>query len=295
MRFFRLGLIFLLQVGISLNAWAILDLEVNESLPVYLKPSSKSKQISQLDRGDKVVISPKSYGSFRKVLIRYKGKRRGGYIPSRLIVKSRIEERLSKGQTLYGSRGYNKTVGIAFNLSQMYMQEKSFSTSATDTYDIAEFKSGQGYLNLTADWPLKPGRSFRFLFSLRSVKFAGEASLRGVVGATTHYDVSMERSFIGLGGEYRVFPNLGSSFWWGVGLEYDHSSEAKITIKGSNGFQQTSTEAAPAWVIGFVDIGWEVGLTQTLFFAPQFKFGMVLNNDPIVLDVEGSAGLVYRY
>lgn len=291
----------IVQIGVFLAvllpaslAWAILDLEVNERLPVYMKPRSSSKKISQLGRGDKVVVSPKKYGKYRKVLIRYKGKRRGGYIPSRLIVKSKIVRRKEPGEMRFGSHGYNKTVGISFNLAQMYMQEKSFSTSATDTYDIAEFKSAQGYLNVFGDFPIKPGRSVRAHIALRSVKFAGQASLRGVVGATTNYDVSMERTFIGFGGTYRMFPNMSSSFWWGPGLEYAHGDTATVTIKGSNGFQQTSEESASAWALAFVDCGWEIGVSQNMFLTPLFRFGAILNNDPIVLDLEASVGLIYR-
>lgn len=272
------------------SAHAILDLQVREDLVVYEKPSLQSRQVSQLSRGDKVVISPKSYGSFRKILIIYNGKRRGGYVVSSSIQRSVIVAR--EDERWIGQRVYfgHYSLGLSFVGSYMQQGARNFTTSSQDTYEISSLKSGSFFFSLFSDIPWNQKVMLKAYLSFRSAKFKGSADLKGATNSYRPAQVNLEQDFFGVGLLAKYYPTQISSFWYGGGIELAEKTSSKIVI--DDGIPLSSEDKDKSiFILALGVIGWDVALPGSLWLNPDLRLGIVANSDPQIYFFESFLSL----
>lgn len=302
MRVFR---IWLKSLSFLLLGWApaatakeILDLYVQEELPVYSKPTETATVISRLNRGDQVVVSPKFYGSFRKVLVTYKGRSIGGYVPGRLLVRSYVKSRADmakeKGERKrYGSR---YSLGLALVGSYLRQGESTFQLSDTLVYDTTAFQSFTTFFSVFLDKPLAATMGLRSYVSFRQTRFEGRVTERDSLSPTPMSPkTTRQQSLTGVGLVLRNYGRPNSNWWWGGGGELAMGN--KVTIKFDGIAVTPEEEEKPVFAILFGAIGGDVALpiSRSLYLVPDLRLGSVLSTKPITLYAETFLGIAYQF
>lgn len=280
---FMLFLCGLSQAGAKSKA--IYDLEVLEELPVHSEANLNSPIISRLNRGDKVVVSPKIYGSFRKVLITYRGKARGGFVPIAKIARSLIKERgatTSDGRKPYASE---YAVGLAAVVSYLRQGESTFQQTDGEIYDTTPLQSTTFFFSVFADIPIDSGWGLRTYVALRETNFSGTVSRRNDVFATKR-KVNRTQSLTGVGLIGKFYNSPGSGWWWGGGLEL--AMGKRITIKVDDVELPVEDTDKPFFAIAYGALGAYIPVPgfSSLFLAPDIRLGTIATTTPITLYVE---------
>lgn len=284
----------MLLAAVSLGtpqAWAILDIYVQDDLPVYDKPEAGSREVSRLTRGDRLVISPKIYGAYRKVLVTYGGKRQGGFIKisqiRRSYIKDRDEEELAK------QRIYNRDYGLGLSLIASHMRQdgRKFTTGAADTYDISPLTSTTFFFSIFSDVPWSNTMMLRPYLSFRSTKFKGEAELVGSINPLRPAQVTLEQSFLGIGVLAKMYDGPRDTFWWGGGIEVGSGDKSNLII--DDGIPLKVEGEKPLYVLLYGSIGWDVPAPGAFWLVPDLRLGIVPNNDPIILYLEAFVSVAY--
>ena len=288
-------LILLLVLGAATApAWAIYDLYVQDDMPVYQKPERGARQVSRLSRGDRVVISPKIYGAYRKVLVTYGGKRRGGYIRISQMRKSYIKDR--DEENLKGKRIYTRKYSLGLSVVGSYMRQgaRSFSTGAGDQYDISAFASTTFFFSLFSDIPWSRTMMLRPYLTFRSTKFKGEAELKGAINALRPAQVSLEQKFLGLGLMAKFYGAPRDSFWYGGGIELGNGTSSDLVIDDGIPLE-VEGEDKPFFALIYGAAGWDIPAPGAFWLAPDFRLGIVPNNDPMIMYLEVYLSLAYSF
>lgn len=270
---------------------AILDLEVFEDLPVYAKPNSRSVVISRLSRGDRVVVSPQIYGSFRKVLVTARGRPTAGYVPIRKIVRSQIRERgAEEGLGTYSSR---YSLGLAFVPAYMRQGESAFQLSDGSTYDTTVFSGTSYFFSLFMDMPISPRWGVRPYISFRETSLKGTTTRRDDPPGVAAKKITREQSLTGLGLVLKRYTSENSSWWWGGGAEIAVGS--KVAVKISSVPVPTSDEDKPFFLMGFLAMGADFSLMKSIYFVPDLRLGMIGTTQPMTIYAESFLGLAYLF
>ncbi|MCB0364767.1 MAG: hypothetical protein H6624_04690 [Bdellovibrionaceae bacterium] len=266
-------------------AWAILDLYVQDDLPVYEEPEKGARQVSRLTRGDRVVISSKIYGAYRKVLVTYGGKRRGGYVRISQLRRSYIKSR--EDVELEGKRIYSQDYALGLSLIGSYMRQgaRSFSTSSADQYDISAFASTTFFFSLFADIPWSKTMMLRPYLTFRSTKFKGEAELVGSINALRPAQVTLEQSFLGLGLMAKFYGVSTDSFWYGGGIELGNGTKSELVIDDGIPLKVDGDDK-PFFALLYGAIGWDIPAPGAMWLVPDIRLGVVPNNDPMIMYFE---------
>lgn len=285
---------FLLLIFTTEEARAVLDLQVHEELTVYEKPSVKSRKITNLNRGDKVVISPNTYGLFRKVLVSFEGQRRGGYILSSDISRSTISERIDGN--LIGKRIYtNKySLGLAFVGTYMQQGARNFSTSSQDVYEISSLESTTFFFSAFMDIPWSRKMMLRPYVSFRSTNFGGEAKLKGAISALRPAQLTIEQNFVGAGVLAKLYSDPLDLFWWGGGFEVSKGNQSKVVI--DDGIPLSVEDSGPSfYVLAYGALGWDIPAPGSIWIVPDLRLGLIPNSDPKILFLEAFLALSYSF
>lgn len=283
---------------VGLQAWGkerpVLDLQVLEELAVYADANLKSAVISRLNRGDMVVISPKIYGRFRKVLITYKGKPTGGYVLITQIKRSQIREREVEEEN--GRKPYKSdyAVGVAVVGSYLRQGESSFQLSDNTAYQTSVFMSTSFFMSIFADMPLNLRWSLRPYLTLRTTKFKGTAIQQNAAPGTTRKNVSREQSLTGVGLLAKRYSE-GGGWWWGGGAELAMGN--KVTVKVDGIEVPTSDEDKPFFLMGSVAAGGDIPIPgfKKLYLVPDVRLGLIGTTTPMTLFFESFIGVGYLW
>jgi len=286
--------IFLVMVASVMEpAWAILDLYVQDDLPVYEKPRRRSRQVSYLTRGDRVVISPKIYGRYRKVLITYEGKRRGGFIRisqmRRSYIKDRDKEKL-KNKKIYIGR---YSLGLNATGSYMHQGARSFNSNSQDTYDISSFDSMTFFFSIFSDIPSSKTMMLRPYLAFRSTKFEGKAKLRNA-NALKPVDIMLEQDFLSFGLMAKIYDSPRKSFWYGGGGELGNATESRLVIDNEIPLE-VQDEVKPFFTLLYGAVGWDIPAPNRFWLNPDFRLGVIVNKKPIIMYVDALISVSYSF
>ena len=275
MRFFLVWFVFLITIS-PLSSYAkrpVLELNVQENLEVLKKPRSGAKVISQLGKGDKVVISRKIYGKYRKVRVIYNGKKRGGYILAAKIIRSYIEERGRKG--LREKRIYvgNYGAGISSTFSYVTQAEREVTASGDTIYQISKFESSTMFVQVHVDIPISNSSSYRLYLNFRETDFTGTSKVKGI--NANPGKAALSQTFFGLGGQYKMYLRPLGLFWYGLGGELAFGSDVELRL--NNIIVETDKEDLPFFAILTGAIGWDVAVTQNFYIIPEIPVLQILS------------------
>lgn len=271
----------------------ILDLFVNESLIVLSEPKTGAKEITRLVPGDQVVISPKTYGKFRKVLVTYEGQSRGGFVLVADLKKSQIlprEELDAEQQPIYRKK-YELGGNLIFSMLQQ--GSSTFQMSDNTVYAVTELKSNSFYLAGFFDWDWGKHWSTRFSLSLRNTQFRGTADQQNA-SVPSPRAVERDQSFLGLGITLKRYTTDESKWWWGFGGEA--AMGTKVTVKISGTIVPTQDDMKPFFGIGYGAMGAEIPLlnSKNWFMVTDLKVGVIATTAPMTLMEEVNLGLAHQ-
>lgn len=279
------------------EAKAVLDLHVQETLPVYASRNKGGAEVSTLVKGDVVVISPKTYGAYRKVLVTYDGKRRAGYVLADKIVRSFIRDRDEEERLSADVIDYKRAKGLGLSLVGSYMRQGARSITSADgslTYDISSMTSFTTFFSIFYDYPLANLWVVRPYLTFRQTKFKGSATLNGLSSTTTP-SATISQNFLGFGALAKRYASSTSSFWYGGAMEIAKGSG--VSVKLTDGVSiDTKDEKLPLFVILQGAVGFDVALGQSgLFLLPDVRIGAVPNTSPFILSFESFISLAYAF
>jgi hypothetical protein len=272
--------------------WAILDLHVQEDLVVYEKASSDSKPISQLAKGDVIVVSPVIYGSFRKVLVMHDGKRVPGYVLSQKIKDSYIvdrddeiakerEEQVIKRRYAFGLFG-----GFFF----MQQNPNSYAdTTGANIYNSSYLTSTDPVFGFYLDVPTTDQLIIRPYLSFRNTQLKGNATNPNAVNPLTIPTVEIDENLVGLGALLKYYPFASGSYWLGFAGEYAYATTASGTILNQIPFTVANLKKQNYGIAQFAT-GFDI-LFNDFQLSPELRAGEVLTAKPSIIDVEFMVGI----
>ena len=262
-------------MSFSVEAGEILELHVQESIDVYHKPDGK--RISQLDRGDRVVISPRIYGGFRKVLITYKGKKRGGYIAISDMEKSTIGPRGKRfiNHYLYKNR---KGFGLSGVVSYLSQESQEVDSAEGKTYEVGKLTAPGFHWAVRGQYPWGQEKAVEVSLALYSIKVGGEVHAKGQPLPMEEIDVA--ESGLLLGGLLKFYG--GETFWYGPSLDLSLRQSIEFKIKGIDIGAKVEKSGLFVGVGG--SLGWDIPLSDSIYFIPELKLGVGVNKKPFVME-----------
>jgi hypothetical protein len=285
-------LFFVLSALCCQSSWAILDLHVQEDLVVFDKASSGAKTISQLAKGDVVVVSPVVYGSYRKVLVMHDGKRVAGYIFSQKLkdsyITDRDEEMAKDREEQVIKRRY--AFGLFGGFFFMQQNPNTYADiTGENTYNSSYLTSTEPLFGIYLDVPLNDKIVVRPYVSFRNTQFKGNAVNPNAVNPLTVPTVSIDQNLVGLGALIKYYPFASGSYWLGLAGEYAYPTSISGTILNQIPFQIANLKKQGYGLVQF-GTGFDI-LYNDFQLTPEIRAGEVVNAKPGIVDVEFMIGI----
>ena len=262
----------------SLVLAEILELYVQESIDVYKEADGK-KKISQLGRGDRVIISPRIYGNFRKVLITYRGKKRSGYIAQTDIIRSTIQPQSEKfrDQRVYKNRG---AIGLGATFSFLGSLGRDLQRRSNNDDYRAKGSQGLGsQISLFGHYPLAPRHTFSVSLSQLSVTFKGQAHSKEAPEASK--DIEISEDWLGLKGNLKIYSHLNGLFWYGPHLALFLLTPRDFHIEGLDiGVEDKHKESQFFSTLG-MGWGWDIPIGDSFYLIPEFSLDVSVLKKPM--------------
>ncbi len=303
-------LLCLMALGLpaSLHA-ASWELEAIKGFPVYLVPKTqKNHRLKMLVPGERVLISPKKYGRWRKLLVtdsegravkvwahveHMKGRARIRKLQKEETSKlvKELESELSQVQSkrIQKEQSHNlwyNSVGLGLSLHVSHLQwgKRTFQLSDETLWTVSEVTSTTYWPSLFVDLPAWSRSKVRFYIGYRTAEFEGESTADFIGTKQT----SFSQTFLSLGLAYKDYFKK-RKYWWGFGAE--GAQGQKLTIAYDNTEIPVSNDDLPLFIIFYVAAGYDMRLTNHLFALGEIRLGTVYNQDPRIYFIEGALSL----
>lgn len=271
-------------------SWAILDLHVQEPLTVYEKANSSSKVISQLAKGDVVVLSASTYGGFRKVLVMYNGKRVGGFVPVSSLKESYIRDRDEELSQEFDTPILKRkaTFGLAAGFFALYHGAKSYVTQPA-VFDVGSMSAFGPAFSFVGDIPLNERWVVRPYISFRSVQLKGSARERDNNAPIVTPSVKIDSNLLGLGGVLKYFPWSTGILWFGGALEYNYATSYRATVTDQISYPVNTDKPSLLYALGAM--GWDIEMGDFML-SPEIRAGAIPTAKPIMFVVDAWLSVV---
>ena len=278
----------LIHLGMSSSVEAAEFVEIRRTTKVYEEASDDSPVLTELEEGDRVPISKKPYGPYRKVLVQVEGERREGYLKARDLKgqKVRSQDELSGKRPSWQSR-FGAGVSLALNYNS---QASRRITEGTDPTDVGDMQGTSNHLEIFLAVPWSEHWSFEGELVLRKSAMSGTARLNAV--STTQ--VSTTQNFLGgaVTGKYYVRPR--GSFWSGLRIEASKASSVTL-IYGSSTNVDVDKKNYPFFALVQAVAGYDFRLVSDFFLLPKIRAGAVLNAQPTIYIVDVLVSVGYQF
>lgn len=268
---------------------------VREPLSVFMEPNEFTKEIIRLEPGETVVVSPRIYDGFRKVLVNIRGRRRSGYIPTRKIRRSIIRERGAQAQSQWGE-AYNDeiAVGVATVYSYLRQGESGFQESdGLTNWLFSELTSTTLFFSLFVDLPFDDTLGFRVYLAQRTTEFSGTARQESVSPTPTQGPIKREQTLLALGAVAKIYPQFASRWWWGGGMELAKGTSVNLSLNGID--IETTEQDLPFFLSFFGSVGGEFPVFKSVYLTPDIRVGSIATTKPFSVLAEGFMGVAYRF
>jgi hypothetical protein len=275
-----------LIVLFSVNpAWAILDLFVKETIQVYGKPDNRSKSITVLEPGDRVVISPTQYGLYRKVLLRSSKVPVAAYIFADDIMKSEIRERSEFSADGIGPGYLNHFgMGVLSGFSYSMQSGRAIETTGGDSYQIESLTGSALYFGAYLDIPIRPNQfQVRAYFALRNLSAEGTAKPEN--GSGPNAQIKATQSFYSLGVVARFYGTGDNDLWYGGGIEFAQTSKANLSVKNVTAIE-LDPGGKPLYIIPFAALGYNFNVYEQYYLLPEMRLAGAINSTPKIYLLE---------
>ncbi len=264
------------------------ELKVPRDMQAFRSPKRQSDVVKMLYGGDVVVISPKKFGRYRKIIVSVEGKNTPAYILSSQIRRSHIKVR--KKQVARPSYGDQKAYGVALVPSYMSQGESTFQLSDGSIYKTTTFLSSSLFFSAFMDFPVNERWSFKPYLSFRQTDFRGTAVMDGAPSGTGQKKIRRLQSLTGMGVVIKRLSSDGQ-WWWGGGVEMAMGSSLQVKI--NEVAAPTSDKDKPFFLMSFAAIGREIPLAHTkdIYIVPDLRFGIISTTNPFTMYAESFLGI----
>jgi hypothetical protein len=278
-------------IGIfSVPAIAGKDLFVRKEIEVYAKRDRDSEIIMILEAGDKVPISPKSYGKWRKVLVKVRGKSKVGYVRKKAIRGSKIRTRLKKKKSLPSVYHTSAGAGLTVHLSYLMQSERDYSDSAGEAH-IGEMSGMGTFFGLFGDFPMSETMVLRTQLLMRTNSMTGGASAGS---GTNEETVELTQSFFSIGGLLKFYSNRDSNFWFGAGAEFAKGRDVSL-VYGDNQPVDVPDEGVPNFFVLQGGFGFDTHIAGNFYLLPEIMLTIVANSSPMMYGGEFNIGTAITF
>lgn len=274
--FRSLSIVFLILF--SSAALAGVNLVVREKIPVYLSPK-KQKVLFYLKKGNKVAVSAKTYGSWRKIQFKHKDKDYSAWIRKADIRRSKIV--FSGSGNIEGIGRRKSKIGLSINALNTQMGEQQVTDESGLKSNFDRMSGSSSYFGLVFDTPYKKTKSIRLFFSLYNVNVSGKGNYEGSGSETL---VSVEQNFWSLSALYRDYYSSIKGLWWSAGAGIDSGQQVDLTIDGTK--ESLSGDALPFYSRVIAGLGYDYSLTGAWTIESGLHLSYVVNADKTIVPID---------
>lgn len=292
----------LVAIGImifSLPGRAAQELIVRKPIDVYSKATASSEVIATLEEGERVPISEKEQGRFRKVLIQVRGKKKVGFVLKSRLEGSRIRER--KGGKSAGKESkadaYHRRFAVTLPVTLSYTKQNysgsdNIVTADGSKYTLSSLSGTSTFFGFGFDIPLQEKISVRAEILFRSIE--GTGSLKASSGSGNPQDVqrSMKALSGGLLGKY--YFDAGDDLWVGGGFEVAKVNNVAIVFANRDNLTVNESDY-PTFIILKAGAGYDTALSDDIFLIPDVRLLYFVNANPVIYGAELTLSVGYAF
>ncbi len=267
------------------------ELVLREELTVYKKPRNSSDVLILLEAGEKVPVSTRDYGAWKKIKVEAGGKTQFGWVKNSDIKKSRI--RVVDTSTTGSSKGAYHTkrgAGIFYHFSYVSIGEFEFATTnpALDV-TVKDLTGVSSFFGFHYDYPWNDRKMVRFFFSLRENDVEGDGTFSGNIFNSVEFTQSM----MAFGATLKNYKDAKANSWWGYGLEVAKITEAEVT-RGSTKTEVPDDEL-PFYILPHLALGYDFPLSGNIYLLLDAKLLFIINADDFSYALDSGVSFSYSF
>jgi hypothetical protein len=278
-------------VLLPLQLSAAQELFVRKPIEVYESDSEISTVIRHLEKGDRVPISGKAYGEWRKVLIRVKGELTPGWVSTEALKGQVIEDKRTD-RAIELDKIYHGHFGVGFEGTFSFLSQSSrkYSDPSGTTVSIDSMSGSTVFFGVFGDFPVSSTFVIRADVNLRTTSFHG--SFAFLNGSSNPYD--LRQTFVGIGLTGKFYSDKSSNVWIGAGVEGAKATSVNLSFT-QNAVPLYSATDFPFYLIVHGDIGIDIPISSDFYILPLLRAGVIPTANPIFLVGEATASVAYRF
>jgi hypothetical protein len=288
-----------------------LEIEIKKSIAVYKTQNEESQnQLIHLKPGDVAFLSMQKTGFWRKILIPAKGAAKIGWVPVSVLRENvTLKKRAGSEPVELDLPSLRAGEGDAIDSSGLNKRHYHQSTAFGLTTHVSHLKWSTRTITLSdeTNWTVSETTSTTFWPSVFMDISFGKKSMVRVFGGrrTAHFEGSSNRDFIGtkqtgfeldfltLGLIYKSYFKSSNRLWWGIEGEWSLGQNLKIVY--DNEEIEVSDDDLPIFISLAIVGGYDIPLTNSIYFLPDLRIGSVFNQDPRIYLAEIGLAIALRF
>lgn len=273
----------LLILFLASGVYGAEELLVRDSVPVYSEPNKNSSVMVTLERGDKVPISPREYGRFRKVLVEVGGKKRPGYVLKSTLEGSRIRSRQGSAEK-DAPKLYHRRLGAGLMVVPIsYASQGAWKFDSGDgaMTEISQMKGYSNYFGVSLDFPMDSAFVLRAELVFRSINQTGTTKPLG--GSSKA--VQRKMSFFGAGATAKYYLDRSGDFWVGGGAELARANQISLVYADTEKVP-VEESSFPTYFILKGAVGQDYQVFGDFYINPEARLCYAVNTSPAIWGIE---------
>lgn len=263
--------------------------DIKRTTPVFDEPDDESIEITELEKGDRVPISPKIYSGYRKVLVKVDGQRKAGYVRVRDIQGQKIRTRDEiAGRKAPWHRRYG--VGLAVATTYSSQADRRITESEGGAVQVGAMQGTSSFFGFFGEIPWKDQWSFSGSILMRKSSMSGSAR----VSSVQETPVSLTQQFIGAALTIKYYFDPRGDFWTGFRAEVSRGTNVEL-VYGQSAAATVDKANYPTFLLPQLATGYNYRLFSNFFLLPELRVGGVVNAQPTIFIVDLALGAGYQF
>lgn len=252
-----------------------------EPVRVWVHP--KRQKSYQIPLGERVFVTRRKTNQWIQVYFLYNRKRRRGYLRVQDLKNLDPETRFSH------SRHYDYSIGGRMAYAYLQQGTRQINTSQIQNGKVDSLISQMGVSQFFVEGRLKSHQVLRVFLGPRTVHLKGSTIIDSV--ANNSYILM---KFFSVGGVYKFYGEESSPFWWGIGAEWAIGQSIEMSVE-EGVLLETTKEDITHFYFGTLHAGYDWWVTAKSKITLESQLGLVMNGEPLILDVEGALAWAYTF
>lgn len=275
--------------------WGLQELILREEIPVYKKRSSSSRLLKRLEPGDRAILSTRNYGSWRKIQIEYRGRKKFAWIRAKDIRKSRVRFVKDVREKVNTNQLHSRYAFGINSVLSFYWAGAREVESADGLISEVDPSSGMSmYFGFSLDIPYTNTLGFRLYGNLRKDSVNGRQVFSNFSGGSaSKTKFTMDREYFSFGVLGKFYKNKFDRTWWGLAGEL--ASGNSVTFVANEENVEVGKDSLPFFVFLIGSWGYDIQYGKNFLVVPEFRLGTALNADAITLNPEFVLNTSYMY